>query len=54
MQLAVVEVVHGVVKSVERVDARLQGDTALGGERHQLIEVVVGADQVADEVDQAV
>ena len=45
MQLAVLEIVHGVVHRIERVNTCLQGNAPLGGKRHQLIEVIIGADQ---------
>src|SRR6266508_6038521 len=50
LEAAAVQVVHGVVDRVQRVDAGVQLHLALGGEDHQLGQVVVGADQVADHV----
>src|SRR6266508_5180566 len=50
LEAAAVQVVHGVVDRVERADAGVQLHLALGGEDHQLGQVVVGADQVADHV----
>jgi hypothetical protein len=51
MQPSVIEVVHGVIDGIERIDARFQRDPALGGKRHQFGEIVVGANQIAQEVD---
>src|SRR4051812_24701248 len=49
----VVEVGHRVVDGVERIRARVQRDLALRGERHQVLEVDVRPDEVADERDLA-
>src|SRR3954447_6803381 len=49
----VVEIAHRVVDGVERVRRRVQGDLALRGERHQVLQVDVGPDEVADERDLA-
>src|SRR5207248_10874347 len=48
-----VEIRHRVVDRVEWIGAGVQADLALGGEGHELLEVRVGADQVADERDLA-
>src|SRR3954451_20027158 len=53
LQPAAVEVGHRVVDRVERVGARVQGHLALRGQRHQVLQVDVRADQVADERDLA-
>src|ERR687893_1703970 len=49
-ELAVVEILYGVVDGVQRVGRGMQIDLALGGEHHQFDEVVVGSDQVAGDV----
>src|SRR3954453_2090318 len=49
----VVEVGHRVVDGVQRIRARVQRDLALRGERHQVLEVDVRPDEVADERDLA-
>src|SRR4051795_2972041 len=49
----VVEIGHRVVDGVERVGRRVQRDLALRGEGHQVLEVDVGPDEVADERDLA-
>src|SRR6476659_1907074 len=46
-----VEIVNRPLEFLQRVLAGVQLDLALCGEHHQLLQVVVGADQVADEVD---
>jgi hypothetical protein len=48
-----VEVSHRVVDRLERIGRGMQRDLTLRGQRHQLLEVGVGADQVADERDLA-
>ena len=45
-----VEVFEGFGRGVQRVGLGVQGDLAGLGERHQLGQVVVGADDVADDV----
>src|SRR4051794_22319660 len=49
----VVEVGHRVVDGVQRIRARVQGDLALRRERHEVLQVDVGAHEVADERDLA-
>src|SRR5690606_40160754 len=49
--VAVVEIGDGGLEVVERVLLGVQVDRAAAGQRHQVAQVVVGADQVADEVD---
>src|SRR5215207_8348597 len=49
-QPPVVEVVDGVVGGLQGVGLGVEGDLALGGQGHQLGQVVVGADDVADDV----
>src|SRR6202165_4835088 len=49
--LAGVEVVDGRLEAVEGVLHGVQMDRSAGGEHHQLAQVVVRADEVADEVD---
>src|SRR4051794_34258085 len=49
----VVEVGHRVVDGVQRIRARVQRDLALRGQRHEVLEVGVGADQIPDERDLA-
>src|SRR5215207_2274293 len=49
-QPPVVEVVDGVVGRLQRVGLGVEGDLALGGQGHQLGQVVVGPDDVADDV----
>ena len=53
LQPPVVEVGHRVVDRVQRVRARVQRDLALRGEGHQVLQVDVGPDEVADEGDLA-
>ncbi len=50
-QFAAIEIMNGIQGSVERVDDGVEFDFALGGEGHELSQVVVAAHQVADEVD---
>src|SRR3954452_13869042 len=45
----VVQIRHRVVDGVERVRRRVQGHLALSRERHQVLQVDVGAHEVADE-----
>src|SRR5262245_17143545 len=47
----VVEVRHRVVDGVQRIRARVQGHLALRRQRHQVLQVDVGPDEVADERD---
>src|SRR3954464_13729387 len=47
----VVEVRHRVVDRVERIRARVKRDLALRGQGHQVLQVDVGPDEVADERD---
>src|SRR5215218_6815305 len=49
----VVEVGHRVVDGVERIGRRVQRDLALRGQGHQVLQVDVGPDEVADERDLA-
>ena len=49
MEASGVEVVHGGVDSVERVRPRVELHFALRGQHHQLGEVVVTADQIAND-----
>ena len=49
--VAGVEIGDGGLEVVERVLLGVQVDRAAGGQRHQVAQVVVGADEVADEVD---
>src|SRR3954452_1069984 len=49
----VVEVGHRVVDGVQRIRARVERDLALRGERHEVLQVDVGPDEVADERDLA-
>src|SRR5687767_9019872 len=49
-QPALVEVVEGVVGRLQGVRPGVEGDLALGGQGHQLGQVVVGPDDVADDV----
>src|SRR5205814_8350230 len=51
LQSPSVEAGHRVVNRVERIRVRVQANLALRSERHQLLEVCVGADEVADERD---
>src|SRR5689334_831236 len=44
------QVVDGLLEVVERVLGGVQPDLALSRQRHELDQVVVGADQVADDV----
>src|SRR5215217_2315361 len=53
LQSASVEVGHCVVDGVERIGARVQCHLALRGKRHEVLQVDVGADKVADEGDLA-
>src|SRR5436190_13905441 len=46
-----VEVVDGRLEVVESVFRGVQRDGAAGGQRHQVAQVVVRADKIADEVD---
>lgn len=46
-----VQIVDGIEGGFERIDLCLQLDLALGGERHQFNQIVVGADQIADHAD---
>src|SRR3954447_8690284 len=48
-----VEVGHRVVDGVERIRGRVQRDLALRGQRHQVLQVDVGPDEVPDEGDLA-
>src|SRR4051812_31292620 len=49
----VVEVGHRVVDGVQRIRARVERDLALRGERHEVLQVDVRPDEVADERDLA-
>lgn len=51
MQAPVIEVVHGVVDGIERVALGAKRHSPLRREGHELDEIVVGANKVADEVD---
>src|SRR4051794_4240082 len=53
LEPSLVEVVHRVVDRVQRVRRRVQAHLALGGQRHQVLQVDVGPDEVADEGDLA-
>src|SRR5918998_3773222 len=53
LQASVVEIGHRVVDGVQRVGARVQRDLALGGQRHEVLEVDVRPDEVPDERDLA-
>jgi hypothetical protein len=50
-QLAGVEIPNRIVSGLERVNRCMQGYFALGCQRHQLSQIIVGSDEVADEVD---
>src|SRR3954463_16815912 len=49
----VVEIGHRIVDGVQRIRARVQGHLALRRERHEVLQVDVGPDEVADERDLA-
>ena len=51
LQTSVVEIRHRVIDGVKRVLRGVQLDLALRGQRHQVLQVDVGADEVADEAD---
>src|SRR3954447_18302397 len=53
LEPSVVEIGHRVVDGVQRIGARVQGDLALRRERHEVLQVDVGPDDVADERDLA-
>src|SRR3954454_15783140 len=53
LQPPVVEVVHRVVDRVQRIGRGVQLDLALGGQRHQILQVDIRADEVPDERDLA-
>ncbi len=40
-----------IICSIEWINGCVQGDLALGRQRHQFSQVVVGSDEVPDEVD---
>ncbi len=46
-----IEIVECLLEVLEPVPSGVQGDLALGGKGHELLEVVVGADEISDEVD---
>src|SRR4051812_9257282 len=49
----VVEIGHRIVDGVQRIRARVEGHLALRRERHEVLQVDVGPDEVADERDLA-
>src|SRR3954452_6856971 len=53
LQPPLVEVRHRVVDRVQRIRAGVERDLALGGQRHEVLQVDVGADEVPDEGDLA-
>ncbi len=50
-QLTTVQVVNGIKGSVERIGGCVQFDLALGGQGHELNQIIVVANQVANKVD---
>src|SRR3984893_7871287 len=50
-QFAAIQVMDSVESGIERVNSRMQGHFALSGKRHQLGQIIVGTDEIADKVD---
>src|SRR5712671_3831967 len=50
-QFAAIQVMDSVEGGIERVNSRMHGHFALSRERHQLGQIIVGTDKVADKVD---
>src|SRR5258708_7148918 len=50
-QFASIQVVDSIERGIKRVNSCMQGHFALSGERHQLGQIIVGTDKVADKVD---
>jgi len=51
VEASALEVVHGIVDGVERVALGTERHSTLRRQGHELDEIVVGADKVAEEVD---
>src|SRR5207247_2431229 len=49
-QLATIQIMDRIGSSIQRIDRRMQGHLALSGQGHELSQVIIGADQVANEV----
>src|SRR5450759_3995893 len=50
-QFAAIQVMDSVESGIERVNSRMHGHFALRGKSHQLGQIVVGTDKIADKVD---
>jgi hypothetical protein len=51
VQAPVIEIIHGVVDRIQGIALGAEGDLAAGVQGHEFGQVVIGADEVTDEVD---